>query len=379
MYRSVPRSTVQLSEPMRALRPFAPALLCALGLTHAERACAQSAAPIELRWNALEGCPRADTVLARARKIAGASRPTLNTLQADASITQASEGSFRLRLEIHYGNLAAVRNIEGKSCKDLAGAAAVALALLLSSEEPLSERELADDLAGTSPSSTAAGTTSQNPAQDEQHAAPSTKATTSSDQRAANTIPSSGAEFEPPRRWHLLVVAPLGSLGAGPMKQVSRGLGADAGLAYDRWRFSVEGKLWASQHETVSHGEGDGVELKRWSVAARACRVLFGVRFEFAPCALTSLHHLSMLGSGPNFVSSGTRTVSWAGLGIGTRARWSLAPWLGIVANADGELQLSRPEVGVSSPPESRLPATELVERLAPVAATLSVGVEWIL
>ena len=105
---------------MRGLTRLVAVLVCALGLTHAELANAQSAAPIELRWSALEGCPRADTVLARARKIAGATRPTLNTLQADASITQASEGSFRLRLEIHYGNLAAVRNIEGKSCKDLA-------------------------------------------------------------------------------------------------------------------------------------------------------------------------------------------------------------------------------------------------------------------
>src|SRR6478609_6716476 len=154
--RSVRRSVlpVQPSERMRELRRFAAVLLCAFGLAYSGRARAESAAPIELKWNALEGCPSADSVLARVRKIAGTTRATGNTLRADATVTQPSDGLFRLRLAIQYGNLAAVRDIEGKSCKDLAGAAAVALALLLSSEEPLSER----DLAGTSPTTTGSTT-----------------------------------------------------------------------------------------------------------------------------------------------------------------------------------------------------------------------------
>lgn len=366
---------------MRELKRFAVVLLCAWGLTYAERANAQSAAPIELRWSALEGCPRADTVLARARKIAGTTRATANTLQADASITQASEGLFRLRLEIHYGALAAVRNIEGKSCKDLAGATAVALALLLSSGEPLSDRELADDLAGTESSSSVTAPASETQTSDKQTAAQTTApAPAPSIQQPPAVTPSSSAESGPPRRWRLLLQAPLVSLSVGPMKQVSRGLGGSAGLAFDRWRFFAEGRLWASQRETISHeSEIYYVDLNRFTVAARACRVLFGSRFEFAPCALTSVHHLSVRGSGPTFVSSGTGTATWASVGIGARARLLITPWLGIIADADGELQLSRPEVGASTPADSQLPASEIVERLAPAAATITVGIEWIL
>src|SRR3954469_1241790 len=156
------RCSARPSERMRVLRRVAAVLLCTFGMAYPGRAGAQSAAPIELKWSALEGCPSADSVLARVHEIAGTTRATPNTLRADAAITQPKDGLFRLRLEIRYGDLAAVRNIEGKSCKDLAGAAAVALALLLSSEEPLSQR----DLAGTSPTtagSTSSGSTTSGP------------------------------------------------------------------------------------------------------------------------------------------------------------------------------------------------------------------------
>ncbi|MET0790787.1 MAG: hypothetical protein ABW061_04645 [Polyangiaceae bacterium] len=362
---------------MRELRRFAALLLCLVGIAYPGRASAQSAARIELEWTALEGCPSADTILARVREIAGATRATPNTLRAAATVTQPSGGLFRLRLEIRYGNLAAVRDIEGKSCKDLAGAAAVALALLLSSEEPLSER----DLAGTSV--TAAGPDSANgkqgPETDTKATVQNQPPTTPAPSTQATSPSSSGVETGPPRRWRVLLLAPFGALGVGPMKQVSLGLGGGVGLSFDRWRFVAAGTLWASQHEMVLHvGEPYDVELDRLSAKARGCRVLFGGLFELAPCALMSVHHLTVRGGGRSFEPSGTQTATWAALGIGAQTRISIAPWLGLVAAVDGELQLSRPEVGASPPPESQLPVADLVERLAPAAATISVGAEWI-
>src|SRR6188768_1636989 len=89
---------VRPRERMRALKRCAAALLCASSLAYAGAASAQTA-PIELKWNAIDGCPNADTVLARVRKIAGATRPTPHTLRADATVTQPSDNLFRLRLE----------------------------------------------------------------------------------------------------------------------------------------------------------------------------------------------------------------------------------------------------------------------------------------
>jgi len=163
------------------------------------------------------------------------------------------------------------------------------------------------------------------------------------------------------------------------MKQPSLGVAVGAGFSFDRWRFLAEGKLWASQHETVSHvGQEYDLQLKRFTVGARGCRFIWGEQFEFAPCALVSMHHLSVRGSGPAFVPSGSPTTTWAALGIGAQTRLLLTPWLGVVAAVDGEVQLARPEVSASPPAESQLPTSDLVVRIAPVAATLTIGAEWI-
>jgi hypothetical protein len=355
---------------MRRVRRFGAVLLFA-GIAYSGRAAAESAAPIELEWNALEGCPSADSVLTRVHKIAGSTRATPNTLKAVATVTQPSDGRFRLRLEIEYGKLAAVRNIEGKSCRDLAGATAVALALLLSSEEPLSER----DLAGTpTTGATPGGDTGPLDVPKPQGQPPTPP------QVSVRVTPSpASAEQGLQRRWRALLTAPLAALAVGPLEQASRGLGLAAGLSFDRWRFLAEGKLWASQRETTSNfGNEYAVELKRSTVGARACRALVGSRFELAPCVLMSVHHLSMQGSGP-FLRPGSDTATWAAVGIGAHARLLLTPWLGLLAGVDGELQLSRPEVSVTLPALGYPPLKAIpVAQLAPVAATITVGSQWI-
>jgi len=366
---------------MRVLRRVAAVLLCTFGMAYPGRAGAQSAAPIELKWSALEGCPSADSVLARVHEIAGTTRATPNTLRADAAITQPKDGLFRLRLEIRYGDLAAVRNIEGKSCKDLAGAAAVALALLLSSEEPLSQRDLAGTLPATTDSSSDLSGDNQGP---DQQAAPAKPAPTSPPVQPTPAAPDANAEGRPPRRWRALLVAPLAALSLGPMKEVSRGLGLGAGISFDRWRVLAEAKWWASQRETISNVAEYAVEFERFTVGARGCRSILGSRFEFAPCVLMSVHHLSVSGSGPALVSR-TDSATWAAVGVGVQARFLLASWFGIIASVDGELQFARPEVSVSlpgpPPPGSHFPAQVAVpvERLAPAAATLTAGFQWIL
>lgn len=354
------------------MRRIAGVLLCAAGTAFSGNATAQSAAPIELKWNALESCPKADTVLARVHKIAGSSRATPNILRAEATITQPSERRFSLRLEIHYGSLTAVRTIDGKSCKDLAGAAAVALALLLSSEEPLNE----GDLAGTS--ATTGSTAGSNQAGDDPVSAPK-PAPPAPPIPPPPPSPEPDSAAGPPRRWNLLLVAPLAALSFGPMPQLSRGIGLAAGFSYDGWRFLAEGKSWASQRETISNlGEEYGIEFGRYTVGARGCRSVFGARFEVAPCMLMSLHHVSVRGSGRNLVS-GSDAATWAAVGIGVQARVLITPWLGLVASVDGELQLSRPEVSMMLPAQgSEFTAVIGVRRLEPVAATLAIGPQWI-
>jgi len=384
---------VRPSERMRGLKRIVAALLCGGYLVYAGQALAQAPAPIQLKWNALASCPSSESVLARVRQIAGSTRATATPLRAKATITRPSEGVFRLRLQIESGDLAAVRTIEGKSCKDLAGAAAVALALLLSSEEPLSER----DLAGASSGGVAAGSdeagdrgtapkerttpppaaTGEKPATSSEPAAPT--APTAPVAPTAPTQPDSPSdEPGPPRRWHVLLIAPMGALSVGPLRRTSHGLAVAAGVSFDSWHFLADAKLWARQRETVSNlGDEYSVDLNRFSLSARGCRV-FGTGFELAPCALVSVHHLSVSGSGPNLASRAD-AATWAAVGVGMQARVLIAPWLGLVAGVDAELEFARPEVSFSLPVtgSSQLGANS-VERLAPGAATISVGSQWI-
>jgi len=380
---------------MRGVRRFAVGLLCGFCMAYPARAKAESKAPIELKWNALESCPSADTVLARVHKIAGTTRPTPNTLRAEATITQPSDGLFRLRLEIRYGDLAAVRDIEGKSCKDLAGAAAVALALLLSSEEPLTQSDLSGASAArtttgattTGATTTGATTTGQTTAGAEQSGEqqpqpaspdPAAKATVTGKPPPA---PPPNVAATSPRSWRLLLVAPVGALGVGPLPELSLGLGAALGVSFDRWQFLVEGKLWASQRETIINAAEHELEFNRFTVGARGCRGLLGPTFELAPCLLTSVHHLSVQGGGDNLAPN-TDTVTWAAVGLGAQARLLVSPWFAFIAGIDGEVQLSRPEVSITVPAQGITPFPTLVptvvERFAPVAATITIGSQWI-
>lgn len=320
------------------------ALVLVFGLGCPAPSIAQPRESIELVWNVPDGCPSAEAVLARVRQIAGAGPVNVAPLRAEATIAQQADGQYQMQLVIRAGALFDTRSIEGKACKDLVGAAAVALAVALSSLE-----------------SAAAG----NPAVSEQRAEPQTL-------QAPPVAPVAGAsEPSPPRRWHGLLGLPLASLGAGPLRESSLGLGLAAGASFDDWRLLAEGRLWASRSVTRRELLDDyGADLRRVTVTLRGCRSVWGSRFEIAPCALVSLHHLTASGRGPHIAPRSPEVV-WLAAGVGLRARLLLAPWFGLFAAADGEVQLSRPEID--------LEGVGTLGRLAPAAATITVGSEWIL
>jgi len=138
--------------------------------------------------------------------------------------------------------------------------------LLLSSEEPLSER----DLAGASSGGVAAGSdeagdrgtapkerttpppaaTGEKPATSSEPAAPT--APTAPVAPTAPTQPDSPSdEPGPPRRWHVLLIAPMGALSVGPLRRTSHGLAVAAGVSFDSWHFLADAKLWARRSQSL--------------------------------------------------------------------------------------------------------------------------------
>ena len=360
--------SVRPVDRIRVLKCVVPALLCALAW-HAP-AFAQDAKPIELKWNAPEGCPNSEAVLARVRQIAGPSSATGMQLRAEGTVTQPRDGDFHLRLVIRAGSLVGVREVDGKSCKDLAGVTALGLAVLLSSGEPLNERALA----GPQENERATGSDTQSGAAHPGHenGTPTTPTPTPTPAPVPReSPPESGNETPRVRHRHAFVNLPYGALSVGPLQQRSLGLGLAAGVFLERWRFSTEGTLWSSQRATTTYLLNEyATDLKRLSLGLRGCRAVWGSRLELAPCVTLSVQHLSAHGAGPSLASQ-TANTTWFAAGVGVQARLFIAPWLSLLVGVDGELETSRPEV--------ELEGIGTVERLSPAATTITLGSEWIL
>ena len=362
--RSVP--PVERSRTARALLGL---LVVAAGTPWARHASAQAAVPLELSWDAVQDCPSKDAVLARVRQIVGAAPATAEPLLAEAKVTAQRNGTFQLRLTTHSGELVGVRQVNGKSCQDLAGITAFWLAILLNSAEPQVKRGAEGQGA---PGAQGRAGESRPPGATPASEPPATQASSP----PAQVVPPVPVAPDPreeaaPRRFHGLLALPLGAFAVGVLPSPSLGFGGGAGLSYDSWRVLVEGKRWASQHATAKVLLDDyAVELERLSLGLRVCRRMWGARFELSPCILVSLQHLSASGAGPNLAPR-TPYAAWLSAGLGVQARLRLLPPLNLVAAVDGEIQTARPVV--------ELGGVGTVERLPPAALTGIVGLEWIL
>jgi hypothetical protein len=362
------------SAPPRRRSPvwigLARSLVFPLSLCSPIPASAQPLDPVELEWTAPVECPRVEVVRARLRKLAGATKSTAHPLRAEVTITRKDEGGLHLRLLVRSGSLAGERNMDGKSCTALAGAAAVTLVLLLHSPGPLTEEALvgpgslgaaANGSNATTNASSNATTTKEEPtrpAEPVQAALEHTSATVSD------------ADQQPERRWRVLLQVPQIELGVGPLHRSSLGLAVAAGASFDRWRFLVKGSLWLPQHATASNAEQQyGADVDRTTMTLLTCRAVVLSWFELAPCVSLAIQHMSARGTGAH-VGTRSGTATWPAAGVGAQARADVAPWLNLFLGVDGQLQMSQPEL--------RVDGIGPVERLLPAAITATVGSEWI-
>ncbi|MEO8900387.1 MAG: hypothetical protein ABI488_02140 [Polyangiaceae bacterium] len=354
-------------------------VVCGL-LWHAN-AFAQDSAPIDLKWSAPDACPSAAWVLARVRQIAGKAGERGARLRIEATVTEPSSGKFHLHLVMQAGNDVGVRNVDGASCKDLAGAAAVSLAILVSSDEPLSGLDRSDPT--TNPTSSAADTP---PAVDPPALATTPPRSPLAPAPAEPPPPAPRTGAPPPadsgdqRRRRFLLELPLASLNLGLLREPSVGLGLGLGLALGHWQLLLEGTRWSSQRFTTVHlADEYGAALNHLSADARGCYPVWGGRFELAPCAMVLLHHLSAHGSGPN-LQAHTAGGTWVAVGTGMQARFAVAPWLSLLARIDGEIETVRPEVQLQGSADAfGTDSIGSLGRVSPAAFTVTIGSQWIL
>jgi hypothetical protein len=324
---------------------------------------AQSSDPVELVWRAPAGCPGADEVQARIRKLAGSSEATGAPLRAEATITRIASGRLHLKLVVRAEDSVGERNIEGRTCEDLAGATAVNLVLLLHSATPLRAAELEQrgGPSGAGDSAHQSGGSTGEPSRP-----PEATPARPQPQAAPKAPEAEGGS----RSWRGLLQLPVAALEFGPLPSPSYGVALAGGVQVERWRILAEGHAWLQQTMPMAERPDVGAQVDRIDAGVRTCRTFPLGRIELAPCLNVSLAHIWARGTGPH-VAARTAESTWVAVGAGGQARLELSAWLNLVAGVDAQFQTSRPLISIDG--------LGPVGQLGTVAVRIMLGGEWIL
>ncbi|HVU05495.1 MAG TPA: hypothetical protein VHE30_27295 [Polyangiaceae bacterium] len=339
------------------------------------RALAQAPERLDLRWDAPSECPSEKQVRDRIGTLAGSARTAEASLRAEARVTRTGEGKLHLDLVVRAGDLVGRRSIDARSCADLAGATAVALALLLRSETPLGAGDLAGHDEAAAPSGSGAspgGTPARSEAAQGSRSAGRTEPASSEDAAEAKRPPEpTSHEGRGRRRTSRVVIqAPFGAATAGALPEPSLGLAVAGGLSFDRVRFFIDAALFRSQRLTASDDPDVGADARVFTVGPRACFTVVQGVFELAPCLSLTVERLRARGSGPH-IAPRTAESTWLAPGVRAEARVHLAEWLALVVAAEGRVDASRPVVAVDG--------VGTLGRVGLASVTGLLGPEWIL
>jgi len=344
--------------------------LALAGLLLVSPALAEQETGLSLSYQAPPDCPSQAAVEAQISSLLAApveQDAPLRSIRADALIVERNE-RFQLELELHDGALLDRRQFEGATCEEVAGAAAVAIALLMRPNEAAS---------GAQPSGAAAGASTGLGGAQTQAAASTVRAPAAADagspEAAAGTA---GEQDEQPARdddseraFHFLLLAPSVGVGFGLLPQPSVGLGAGLGIEPGPWRFVLSGFWHPELGFPIAEVAGGALEVRRQTVSALGCRWLLRGSFELAPCLSLSLQVLTARATGEAITSDQVGTV-WLALGPTALGRVRLGKVLALTANLGVEIETARPLLIIEG--------LGTVEQVGPLELNLGLGLEWI-
>jgi hypothetical protein len=327
----------------------------------ASPAAAQPTARMALTWSGPPGCPTTENVQARVDALLGgeASASSVADVRASGQVERVDSG-FRLLLSMGVGSTPSSRVIEARTCEELAGAAAIAIALLA--------RSTLDG--GSASSSSGDGTSGAAPsgaASDGRPKAP--KEVAPEPDRSAPNDKENSAASSPPARVQLVIDAPVGVAGWSSLPSAGLGLGAAVGLRWKALRAVVAAELWQPQ---TAENSGFATRYTLQSGRLQAClsQTVYGL--ELAPCVGAGLQRLSAVGLQSEVFSAASRNAVWVS-GVG--GLFASLPTPGFT-----HLRFFGEAMVVVSPVRPRF----VIDQLGPVhepalaAPRLDLGCEWI-
>jgi hypothetical protein len=299
--------------------------------------------------------------LDRIGALVGSSLDQTEGLSVEGKI-EKNAGRYWLTLSVRDGREVRKRVIGSDSCADLAGAAAVTLALLLGIEVRSTEPEnTTQGAAGAGNGSAGAGDQKQPTAPPKASAAPPPKPAPK----------ASPGDAESKREWAFVIRAPIGSAELGPLPDPTLALGLGLGARYESWLAVLSGRI--SRRQTVTApalGSNVSADLDRITGELATCRGFRWGTVEVAPCFLVAVEYVTARGSGDG-VTPGAQHTAWPALGVGGAAHFYATESLAFFVTLAGYVELARPRLVIEGLGE--------VGQLTPFAGGLGLGVEWIL
>lgn len=358
-------------------------------------ALAEAPGPVDLRWDAPARCPSQRWVIDRVRALAGSTSDAHGPIRADAHVEGPRAGKgYRLTLVVHYGQTTGTRVITSSSCEDLAGAAAVAISLLLGESAAGTPAPAtaapgpstgggagAASTAGTAPAANTGAAANPGAAvnantNEYTRSPPAASTANAADHVEPAAAPKPGhtdrtPSASPPRRWHIDVRAPALLVDAGSLPHAGFGFGGGASLQYDAFRVALGGAVWLSQSVTSADGPSPaGADFDRWSLDVAGCRAWRAGFVEVAPCVSLSFDDVSARGNGPQ-VSPLSAQTSWVSLGPEVLGSLRLTDYAALVLGVSARWATSQPRFVVGGLGE--------LYQVAPITAEALLGCDWIL
>jgi len=353
------------------LRPLATILTpIAVWLTIAQ----PSQAELTLSWEAPPGCSTKEQVLKRLRALAGPIVDQTTGLLAEGRVTRDGQG-FVLELWIRDGSASQRRTMTARVCADLAGAAAVTLALTLGADGPEIASRAAEATTSAAPltssSSPIASGAPPEPVASASAATASTTATTAPTRpgSAIFTPATSVSQAATGSNWLLALRAPSLLFDVGPLRDPSIGLGTAAGLRRGSFRALAGAQYYPEQRLDIrTRGVEAGTRFHRTTARLSACYGWRSGAYEITPCGELAALFVEAEGFGTG-VSRETRRAVWLAPGLTVTPIWHLSASLALFANLGALLDTSRPRIVIDGLGQ--------VTQLEPVVWTAAVGAEW--
>ena len=313
-------------------------------------ALAQATSGLELEWEAPDGCPSSTDLRTSIRQLLGPTPGPYANMNVSVRATAMEEGSGRWvgTLETRSGPNTGKRMLRAESCKAVAGATALIIALMID------------------PDAVVAHQAESAPASKDNIATPPDQPRSRLTQPSPRVSPLSAR----PESDNHFFLGPAAAIDWGNMPTVTAGAGGHLGFMIRSFSFEAALLDWTRSTATIAGSDpAAGGKFSYLTLAMSACPHAGRADFQYGICVDGEYDRMKAEGFGAS-VNYGN-SFSWISIGGGALARWRIGQRFSIPIRVGAIIPLAYPVFRLNGIPNE-------VHRPSPVSARAVLGVDLI-